>query len=722
MSRVTRARTPGLAWRAALRAALGLAWAACGSSAPTSVDARGESAVPADGRPDAPVTADAATVSPDAATLEGPSSDAAAPSDGSLDAGADGAGADVAVAAGDAPADGSGDTAGGPHWVALQAPIGAAIGAITMDDDGILYAGGWARAFAGPSSGVFASPDEGASWHPVNNGVIDFHVAGLFASGKVIYAGTSGLLRSEDRGASWVRKPPSSTVGHVGVIGAQGDLVVVGSDYGGDALWVSSNAGETFHELPDSAEVSTVAVLGTVILRAGTSGVLRSTDLGVTFQSVQGITNGFGMDANLRCDGLMTCYASAHVGGGPLDPPVILESTDAGVSWASTGKASLQVLAVSDTGIVYITDNAAMAGSDDGGATWTPVQRPTTREAFQPDCGGPLLARGSKLYAACNDGVYRSDDRGGHWSWAGGSPATGAITGYAGGAMVDTTATALGPDGDLYTAAAGSTRSHLLRSSDDGATWQDVISPFIGSNCLVTGGGALECTTFSSNAASAVLRRSEDHGATWKEVLANPMGTPADQAVNPSVLAKRGSVVFAAGNGVARSDDDGLTFHPVSLTPRYVTSLQVLRSGHVLAGTGQGMVERSSDGGITWTALTARYDLPVFEDGAGRILAPSFGGGLAASTDEGDTWSPVPNTNLPTVTGTLPQALTDGADRMFVLVSSSEGITISASTDHGATWGPLPAPLPNPNVLTFLSDKKGRLIAATSGGIYRLGE
>jgi len=61
----------------------------------------------------------------------------------------------------------------------------------------------------------------------------------------------------------------------------------------------------------------------------------------------------------------------------------------------------------------------------------------------------------------------------------------------------------------------------------------------------------------------------------------------------------------------------------------------------------------------------------------------------------------------------------DGKGR---LVAASSGKianpTVSISEDGGAHWKSV-ASLPNPNVLQFVTDKQGRLLAATSGGLYR---
>lgn len=702
----------------------------CGGGGPGS-DADGRDAGNSDrGAVDASGAADTrdATDSADARATDGGA-------DGADDAGGADGGGTAADAAGDVVADGP--TAGGPfadlRWVSLQAPLGAPITAIAVDSEGVLFAGAGGNTFYGatPSPGIFTSRDRGVSWRAANVGVHDFHIGGLFADGTVLYAGSTALLRSVDRGASWSQLTSATSSGYLDVLGAQGDVVVVGaSANGGGGAVLAMNGTGAFHVLPLGAHVNDLVVLGSVILHAGPDGVVRSTDGGATFNTVPGIVNGIGQDASLRCDGVKTCYVSAHTTA-QFTPAVILKSVDAGATWTATGKQSPKVVALSDSGALYVSTPPNLARSDDGGATWTPIYRPTTAEFFEPNCDGPFVARGAALYAACIDGVYRSDDKGAHWTPASGTPATGAITGPVAVFAVDNTPTALGPSGDLYLVAAyPGRRWRLLRSSDDGATWQVVSDPFLTSGCIVTGKGALECTAVSYPPAGGTvpLARSEDHGVTWKEVVVNAPGTPTGMQITVSALAGAGSVVYAGSNGLARSDDDGLTFKPLPGSPTTQT-LQVLRNGHVLAGDVSWGVYRSTDAGATWKKLARAFPLPVLEDGRGRLLLGDTGGDVVISADEGDSWTPGGSATLPYSSDAAGPLGQDGAGRLVVnaLDPGTEPYyardkALYGSVDGGDSWARLPAAvqLPHPVVSRFMNDRKGRLLAATNGGVYRL--
>jgi hypothetical protein len=61
--------------------------------------------------------------------------------------------------------------------------------------------------------------------------------------------------------------------------------------------------------------------------------------------------------------------------------------------------------------------------------------------------------------------------------------------------------------------------------------------------------------------------------------------------------------------------------------------------------------------------------------------------------------------------------LTPGVDQFTSLGRPPVTYT---STDGGATWTVLTPPIPNPGVTSVALDKRGRLLTATAGGLYRL--
>lgn len=653
----------------------------------------------------------------------------------------------------DAAPDGSTDGPSGPfsgyRWVTLPAPLGAPMTTIVLDSKGALYAAarttlsGLVKNPPG-GTGIFRSSDEGASWRSANVGLFevatiigvhDYDVVALATVGTTVYAGTHNLLRSADGGASWRRAASDSLDAGFTMIAGSGDVVVAVNAY---HLWLSTDAGNTFQMTTLSNDVLSLDVLagGAVILLSTSSGVYRSTDEGATFQTVHRTTNGPNLYGWVRCDGQRTCYAAAYDVGKTGDPHMLLRSTDAGATWTPLMLVNADlVLAISDTGSVYIgtPGTAKVRRSDDGGVTFTEILGPATAGWREPNCDGPLVARGDKVFLACPDGVYRSDDKGQRWRPASGSFATGAITGSAAHIFVDKSPTALGPGGDIYVESVqgltpGGGDSHaLLRSSDGGWTWQTVSPTFFSDQCIVTPGGALECTNVITASMRTVyahtLARSDDHGATWRYV---PFPTEMWQ-YDPIGLGTDGSTVYLAGDLIARSTDDGRTFQTIPNSPR-ASSIQVLRNGHLLAaGVNGGPGFHSDDQGATWQQV-AFLRLPVIEEDTGRLIRSVFDSYFEESIDEAMTWTPLEITGVADIKSFLPVPLAaDGAGHLFVFgpEASSDAknigpLQVSMSEDGGASFVTMPAQIPNPDPTSFATDKQGRLLVATLGGVFRL--
>jgi len=649
----------------------------------------------------------------------------------------------------DATPDGSTDA--GHHWVTLPAPLGAPMTTIAFDSKGALYAAArttLSGLITNPHgrTGIFRSSDEGASWRSAsaglanydattNPGLQNYDVRTLATVGTTVYAGGHDLLRSADGGASWQRVASDYFDEGFTLIAGGGDVVAAVNVV---HLWLSTDAGNTFHMTTLSSDVLSLDVLGggAVILLSTTSGVYRSTDAGATFKTVHENSNGPSLYGWVRCDGQRTCYVAAYDIAKVDDPHRLLTSTDAGVTWTPlTPVGSDKVLAISDTGGVYIgtAGTSKIRRSDDGGATFTEIMGPATGGWVEPNCDGPLVARGDEVFIACPDGVYRSDDKGQNWRPASGSPAAGAITGSAAQIFVDKSPTALGPGGDIYVVGVHgltpgpSDNQALLRSSDGGWTWQTVSPTFFSDQCIVTPGGALECTNVVTSATRSfnarTVARSDDHGATWHEV---PYPSETVQYF-PIGLGTDGASVYLAADSVSRSTDDGRTFQAIPNSPAS-SSVQALRNGHLLAaGVNGGPGFRSDDHGATWQQRDF-FRLPLIEDPPGRLIRSYSGSTFQVSTDEGLTWTELESTGVANIGSFAPVPLAaDGAGHLFVFgpEASSDAknigpLQVSMSDDGGASFLKMAAQIPNPDPTSFAIDKQGRLLVATLGGVFRL--
>jgi uncharacterized protein (TIGR03437 family) len=476
---------------------------------------------------------------------------------------------------------------------------------------------------------------------------------------------------------------------------------------------------------------------------------------------------------------------------------------------------------------VAITVVATGAGPSAG--MWAPTAGPVGGGAFS------LLASGQNVFAGSGvNGVFRSTDGGGLWKRA--SKGLPNFTGILAMAQVGDTIIAsasfslfrttdngetwapaneglselstlvqsLAVKGDLVFAG---TFNGVYVSADRGKTWKaankGLPTPSPVSAMAVSGSGVLAATNFSG------IYRSSDDGQNWSRVENN-----LPQLTSITSFAVSGATVFAAtfGDGVYRSTDGGQSWSPVSAnqgsffvnsllvfgdsllagaegglfvlpangqigdlpSPVLETSIKALATNGatIYAGSGEGGVFRSTDGGKSWAAANNGFtnvnvgafasttsetfvatQVGVFaannqalqsqQSGAWRTLNRGFsdsnfilslavvGTDLFAGAQDGlyrldlqaneqnRVWAPA-NAGLPGLSAIRAIAGVDGA--IYVSLSANvtpapPGPSVYRSTDQGKNWVPASNGLPNGLVVSFATTG-GKVFAATFGGVY----
>jgi photosystem II stability/assembly factor-like uncharacterized protein len=250
----------------------------------------------------------------------------------------------------------------------LSAPLNEELLAVARGPSGTIVTVGWKRTLLRSTDGgaTFTSPKVKADANAGFGGVI------ALAGGIWIAVGGKGtVVRSEDDGATWKAMKSGTTIGAVGLALIDNVIVAVGA---GSRLLVlrSLDAGCTWkrslmNNLPGLWRVFEVdsALLG--ITQKGA--VLRSTDTGVSWSSVR--------DAG-----------SAHFVGGACAPgrkrliavgydfakdeAIVIETRDAGNTWATRGAGNklLKDVAMTGSGLVACGDGGTILTSDLEGKKW----------------------------------------------------------------------------------------------------------------------------------------------------------------------------------------------------------------------------------------------------------------------------------------------------------------------------------------------------------------
>jgi photosystem II stability/assembly factor-like uncharacterized protein len=367
-------------------------------------------------------------------------------------------------------------------------------------------------------------------------------------------------------------------------------------------------------------------------------------------------------------------------------------TTDGGATWqATTGFRSWEIndFTWADATTVWAGTLSGPYRSTDGGRTWTPQRdglptgdnpysAPVQKVLIDPSAPSHLLALGGnqRLFKKAGTGalnygrVYSSDDGGEHWT----TRATigtdfNVVDAVAGGASL----------GTVYAAVIG---QGVFRSTDGGRSWTAVnaglpqlqvrdlaIDPADPQRVWV----ALDHAAALADGAYAPggIYRTTDGGATW--TAANG-GLPQNASATASKATAMLSVHRAADGRLYTAD------HGLLSQRRFV----------------------STDGGASWTALTATVDrfypastapFAWASSADGRRLVAGTTDTILGSADRGATWTDVGNTRTTAgwrgngFSGLLgTRAAFDRSRPGVLLLTAFDAGNILRTGDGGATW------------------------------------
>ena len=261
---------------------------------------------------------------------------------------------------------------------------------------------------------------------------------------------------------------------------------------------------------------------------------------------------------------------------------------------------------------------------------------------------------------------------------------------------------------------AGSFGLGLFRSEDRGINWtksgQGVTDPFI--LTLTTGkDGAIYVGTFRGG-----VFRSRDRGKSWQAI-----NSGLKRLEIKALLAVSDGVYAGTSDGVYRLAADRWSVVTTGLDDILVHSLALSSDGTLFAGTsGKGVLRfkaqstgwvRERQGLKDHEGMTENFIRVLTIDPDGGIYAGTFDGGVFCSADGGITWRPIsralPNDSI--------RGILFNSRGLFV----ATGHGIFKTTDKGRQWVPLNKGLTSMAIQVLIESGAGVLYAGTSDGAFR---
>lgn len=445
-------------------------------------------------------------------------------------------------------------------------------------------------------------------------------------------------------------------------------------------------------------------------------------------------------------------------------------SGDNGASWSypqSPTTRHLKAVTMIDELIgVSVGDGGVVVRTEDGGVTWREVESPVAVSLLDIAFGeGVAVAVG-------RDGtIIRSDDRGRTWTRASGAPddsilvvahagtdrflagtsTGGLLVGSNGGSewrsldrIIPPRIVALSPVDDSTWYVAGTAGGDLYRTDDRGESWRrvdpiDTNTTYGYVRFFTSAHGYRRVVrrefdpVFGIYAYRPYLEETRDSGATWASAVTpgKALGVDLGGRATDFLDTTAGLSVGLAGSieGYEQEGiDEGLDVRVIQGQIRYHWADVDCddRGRCVVVGyrqvsspfSYQTVVERSTDGGNTWSRSTGPFpsgpasppDTPVlkavFSIDENRLVAGGDSGLYARSVDGGSTWEVSRLTFDPVDSW---HYSIDFADPMFGAMTS--GTEMAVTDDGGDTWSRLPGPAPESGIYEIIRTAPDRFVA-----------
>lgn len=513
------------------------------------------------------------------------------------------------------------------------------------------------------------------TWTQYRPTTVDFNGIDAVDANAVFAVGNSGVVARTTNGGGDLVATTTSSLGSIRDVAAVSATSAVVANSGGSAFDTTDGTTWTARSTGMRELVTDLERNGSTVYAAGELGrVAKSTDGGITWSVVRDTPMADSIFSLAIVNGSTTL-----VGGGRGKQ--LLRSTDDGASWsfrnASASPNLVSVAAVTESEAFAVGESGALRHTTNAGASWAAQASPTTETLRGIAVSG---LDGDRLVAVGDAGaIVSTTDAGATWTLR----SSGTVERLRGVTLVE----------DRYAWAVGDNGT-ILRSTDGGVRWSaqasgttlrlnDVVA--VSRNIAWAVGGA------ATSGGSKVILATTDGGASWTQQVST---TGSEFSSVDAVSATHAMAMGFDGRLYRTTDGSTWSSAVINGGRAYAVSMA---SDEVAYASYYGTVQRSVDGGTTWTSVSGVSwhsfkgldaldpDTVIATAGSLETGVPLAGGSLADYGASPNAWSGASTASL---FGVCLQAV--GAGTTAVWTADAAGLPAQCEASDGDPWRSIP--------------------------------
>jgi photosystem II stability/assembly factor-like uncharacterized protein len=422
--------------------------------------------------------------------------------------------------------------------------------------------------------GVYTTTNNGQNWIHSTNGLpsIAYVYAMLASDSTILISAGGGIYASTDNCESWFNSSTGLPTTQVESFVKKGNKIFAGTSMYG--IYASTDNGSNWfysgQGLPEYAQVySMVLADNDIIASVYETGILKSTDNGLSWHPINlGLHNYINVVS-------LALYGNIYLAGTWNEG--ILKSTNSGNYWnySNTGISGTTVISLfTNNGKIYCgTSMNGVHFTADGGTSWLQLSSYNTliRQVAAVTESGPNILAGT---TGQNGGIFLTSNNGLNWQLV----------------FEDTSTLAenINSFAIIGNNTFAATNLGLIKSTDDGYTWEFVntVYPNSNVNVLYVHGNDLYAACYG-------LYRSTDAGLSWTS-----LGLASYEIYS---IAVSGNTIFAGtfGMGVLRSSNSGFSWLTSFIGSGYIINAICVYQNYIFCSAG-GIIYYSSNNGQNW--------------------------------------------------------------------------------------------------------------------------